>query len=42
MESSTSGWRRYVETVIGFSRESTDFLGVMIEDEGVSKYSFFQ
>lgn len=42
MESSTSGWGRHVETVIGSNREATDFLGVMIEDGGAIKYSSFQ
>ncbi|ACL42085.1 ATPase (plasmid) [Pseudarthrobacter chlorophenolicus A6] len=42
MESATSGWGRHVETVIGSNREATDFLGVMIEDEGAIKYSSFQ
>ncbi|MEC5178823.1 hypothetical protein [Arthrobacter sp. CG_A4] len=27
MESSTSGWGRHCETVIGSNREATDFLG---------------
>jgi MoxR-like ATPase len=42
MESATSGWGRRAETVIGSNRETTDFLGVMIEDEGAIKYSSFQ
>lgn len=42
MESATSGWGRVVETVIGSNREATNFLGVMIEDEGEIKYSSFQ
>lgn len=42
VENSTSGWGRHVETVIGSNREATDFLGVMIEDEGAIKYSSFQ
>lgn len=42
LESATSGWGRHVETVIGSNREATDFLGVMVENEGVIKYSSFQ
>lgn len=42
IEFSTSGWGRHVETVIGSNREATDFLGVMIEDQGAIKYSSFQ
>lgn len=42
LESATSGWGRHVETVIGSNREATDFLGVMVENGGVIKYSSFQ
>lgn len=42
IEGCAKAWGRHSETIIGSTRESTDFLGVMIEDEGVIKYSTFQ
>ncbi|MDQ0261371.1 hypothetical protein [Sinomonas atrocyanea] len=42
IENSTEGWGRHVERVIGSNREATDFLSVMIEDEGAIRYSSFQ
>ncbi|MFP3570458.1 hypothetical protein, partial [Paraburkholderia sp. SIMBA_030] len=42
MESSTSGWGRHEETVIGSNREATDFLRVSIEDGGATKFWSFQ
>lgn len=35
-------WGHHTEVVIGSTRESTDFLGVMIENDGVVSYSSFQ
>ncbi|WP_156144131.1 hypothetical protein [Sinomonas humi] len=31
----------HVETLVGSTREATDFLGVMVEKEGVVSYSTF-
>lgn len=41
IENSTANWGRHVETVIGSTRETTDFLGVMVEGpDGVEYKSF--
>ncbi|MCU6480134.1 AAA family ATPase [Arthrobacter sp. A2-55] len=42
IEGCAKAWGRHAETIIGSTRESTDFLGVMVEDKGVVKYSTFQ
>lgn len=36
-----SGWGYHPEVIIGSTREATDFLGVMIENDGVVSYSSF-
>lgn len=42
IEGCAKAWGRHAETLIGSTRESTDFLGVMVETDGVVKYSTFQ
>lgn len=36
-----AGWGYHSEVIIGSTREATDFLGVMIENDGVVSYSSF-
>lgn len=41
MEASTKNWGRHVETIIGSNRESTDFLGVMVDGKDGVEYAPF-
>lgn len=41
IENAMCSWHRHVETVVGSTREATDFLGVMVEKDGVVSYSTF-
>lgn len=41
MEASTKNWGRHVETIIGSNRESTDFLGVMVDGKDGVGYAPF-
>lgn len=40
-EGALGSWGYHVETIVGSTREATDFLGVMIEKDGVINYSSF-
>jgi hypothetical protein len=41
MEAATKNWGRHVETIIGSNRESTDFLGVMVDGKDGVSYAPF-
>jgi MoxR-like ATPase len=41
MEAATKNWGRHVETIIGSTRESTDFLGVMVDGKDGVGYAPF-
>lgn len=41
IEAASRAWGYHPETVIGSNREASDFLGVMVENDGVVNYSSF-
>lgn len=42
IENAASSWGREHRTIIGSTREATDFLGIMVETDGIITYSTFE